>query len=205
MKISYAITVCNEVVEVQRLLDVLLKTKRPQDEVVVLFDSLNGTLEVQNVLKLYKESIQIHTSEFHNDFAEWKNKLKDHCSGDYIFQIDADEIPESNLIESLSEILLENDSVDLFLVPRINTVEGLTEAHIKQWNWRVDENGWVNFPDYQTRIYKNTSSIFWANKVHERIIGCKTLTGFPTEKEWCLHHPKTIERQEKQNAYYDTL
>jgi hypothetical protein len=27
----------------------------------------------------------------------------------------------------------------------------------------------------------------------------------PIDEEWCLLHPKTIERQEKQNRYYETL
>ena len=25
---------------------------------------------------------------------------------------------------------------------------------------------WVNWPDYQTRIYKNTEDVTWMNKVH---------------------------------------
>ena len=38
MKISYAITVCDEFLEIQKLLSLLLNNKRQQDEIVVLVD-----------------------------------------------------------------------------------------------------------------------------------------------------------------------
>jgi len=38
MKISYAITVCNELKEITILLNFLLDNRRPEDEIVVLFD-----------------------------------------------------------------------------------------------------------------------------------------------------------------------
>ena len=93
----------------------------------------------------------------------------------------------------------------MFFVPRVNTVEGLTDEHIKKWGWRVDEKGWVNWPDVQTRLYRRTSEIEWVGKVHERIKGYNTLTILPQQEEFALYHPKHIERQERQNAYYDTL
>jgi phosphoribosylamine-glycine ligase len=102
-------------------------------------------------------------------------------------------------------ILEINPEVDVFLVPRVNTVEGLTQEHIRQWRWMVNEKGWVNFPDYQWRIYRNTPNIKWKNKVHEVLEGHKTSTLLPAEEEYCLYHPKTIDRQERQNNYYDTL
>jgi hypothetical protein len=102
-------------------------------------------------------------------------------------------------------MLEQNSEVDLFFVPRINTVEGLTQEHIIKWRWNVDEKGWVNFPDYQTRIYKKSPEIKWEGKVHERITGTKTFSPLPAEEVWCLYHPKNIEKQEKQNNYYGTI
>jgi hypothetical protein len=67
------------------------------------------------------------------------------------------------------------------------------------------ERGWVNFPDVQTRIYKNSDKIGWSGKVHERIVGFESYTNFPADEIYCIIHPKTIERQERQNNYYDTL
>jgi hypothetical protein len=140
-----------------------------------------------------------------NDFASFKNNLKDNASGIFIFQIDADEIPSEDLMENIKDIIEYNKDVDLFFVPRINTVEGLTKEHIKKWKWQVNELGWVNFPDYQTRLYRRTSEIQWQGKVHERIVGYNTLSVLPQEERYCLYHHKQIERQEKQNDYYDTI
>jgi glycosyltransferase involved in cell wall biosynthesis len=205
MKISYAITVYNELEEIKRLVSFLLLHKSKQDEIVILFDS-KGTKEVRDYLIKIEEKITLlHKEKFNNDFGQWKNLLSKLCSGDYIFQIDADELPTEDLINNLPYILEINPEVDVFLVPRINTVEGLTQQHIRQWRWNVNGKGWVNFPDYQWRIYKNHSGIKWKNKVHEVLEGFKTSTLLPAEEEYCLYHPKTIDRQERQNNYYDTL
>ena len=207
MKISYAITVCNELEEVTRLLNFLLKHRRKQDEIVILFDKGNGTAEVWNrIIELKGENnVNYSNKTFKNHFADWKNYLKTLCTGDYIFQIDADEIPHEILIEQLPEILENNPDNEVYLVPRVNTVKGLTNEHISKWRWNVDEDDRVNWPDYQWRIWKNNPEIKWINKVHEKLEGFKTYAPLPAMTEMSLFHPKTIERQEKQNAYYDTL
>ena len=208
MKISYAVTVCNEEAELQNLLYHLLKFKKPQDEIVILFDSRNGTKGVEDYLRSHSVTTNPgftwHSGEFNGHFADWKNKLNSLCTGDFIFQIDADEYVIGECIELVHEILRANPEVDLYYVPRINTVSGITQEHIQKWGWRY-ENGKVNWPDYQTRLYRNSSDIKWKNKVHEVIEGYKQYTVLPAVDELALIHPKTIERQEKQNAYYDTL
>ena len=94
-----------------------------------------------------------------------KNALTEACLGDYIFQIDADEVPNLYLIQCLP-LLLEANDIEVLRVPRINTVKGITQEHIQKWGWNVNENGWVNWPDYQTRIYRKSPEIKWVNKVH---------------------------------------
>ena len=207
MKISFAITVCNEFLEIQRLLKFLLENKHKKDEIVILYDSKNGTKEVEQVLDHYNSITKyytLHKSPFNNHFGDWKNLLTSLCAGDYIYQIDADEMVSKYCLENLG-MILEYNNVDVLQVPRINTVEGLTQEHIQKWGWRVDEKGWVNFPDFQWRIYKNNGKIKWKNKVHEILVEYKTITQLPVEEPWCLNHPKTIERQEVQNNFYNTL
>lgn len=206
MKISYAITVCNEFVEIQQLINHLLTNKRHRDEIIILFDSNNGSLKVEEFLRAKSVNGEFNwfPYPFNGHFAEMKNFLTSMCKGDYIFQIDADEIPNPILIKNLPEIL-EGNEVDIVLTPRINTVKGITQKHINKWGWRVNENNWINFPDYQWRVYKNNSKIKWINKVHEKLIGYKTISHLPQSQEWCLIHDKTIEKQEKQNNFYDTL
>ena len=208
MKISYAITVCNEREEIERLLTFLITHIREEDEIVVLVDmtkneSPSDLLGYLHRLR-YDDKIRLYEDRFNNDFAEWKNRLSRICEGDYIFQIDADEMVDEYLIRILPQVLEHND-VDVILVPRINTVSGLTPQHVSKWHWQVDENNWINFPDYQWRIYKNVLDITWKNKVHEVLDGYKTLSQLPRQPEWCLKHHKTIDRQEKQNEYYDRL
>ena len=207
MKISYAITVCNEFVEIQRLITFLLEYKRREDEIVILYDSKNGDKEVESYLRSHSVNggYAWHKGEFNNHFADWKNKLTEYCSGDYIFQIDADEMITEVLIGNLPTILESNPDNEVYLVPRVNIVTGLTQEHTTKWRWNIDDEGRVNWPDYQWRIWKNKPEIKWVNKVHEKLEGFKTYAPIPALHDLALQHPKTIERQEKQNAYYDTL
>lgn len=209
MKISYAITVCNELQEIQRLLDFLLAHKRDTDKIVVLLDTTKADDEMLLMLRHYDryhdKHVTVFQDEFRGHFADWKNKLSSYCFGDFIFQIDADEIPSKTLIEQLPSILETNSTVDVMLVPRVNTVEGMDQDHMQQWGWNVNEHGWINWPDYQWRIYRNDDDITWKNKVHEVLQGFTKYATLPMEEEYSLYHPKTIDRQIKQNAYYDTL
>jgi glycosyltransferase involved in cell wall biosynthesis len=196
--ISYAITACNEHRELLFLLEVLRNNIRQEDEIVIQLDS-NATEEVKEVAKDYIEF------PLNKNFASFKNNLSKHCTKDYIFQIDADEYPHQHLITNLADILEYNQTIDVILVPRINTVSGLTAQHIGRWGWNVNDKGWVNFPDYQWRIWKNNSKIKWINKVHERLEGFETYSALPQMEEYCLFHPKDIVRQEKQNKLYETI
>jgi len=203
--ISYAITACNEHIELERLLEILENNIHPEDEVVIQIDS-TATPEVRALCTDYMRN-NWHVIEFalNKDFASFKNNLSKHCTKDYIFQIDADEYPHTHLITNLGDILEYNQTIDVLLVPRINTVEGLTAQHIGKWRWNVNDKGWVNFPDYQWRIWKNNGKINWINKVHERLDGFETYSALPQMEEYCLFHPKDIARQERQNALYETL
>ena len=207
MKISYAITVCNELKEITELTNFLQSRIEEEDEIIIQYDTNGVTKEVSDFLTIFGEinkQTKIVSFPLNKDFATFKNNLKKNCSGDYIFQIDADEIPTEYLMQNLKTIL-ESNNVDIVFVPRVNTVNGLTEAHIQGWGWRVNEKGWVNFPDYQTRIYKNTDDVEWFGKVHERISGYNTFANFPAEEKFSLYHHKQIERQEKQNNFYNNI
>jgi hypothetical protein len=206
MKISYAITVCDELEEIKRLVTFLLEHKDVRDEIVITFDHKNGSKEVEKYLRSQTEEISWHTAwpPFERDFSKLKNYTKSMCKGDYIFHLDADEYPNKILMEQLPQILEIND-VDLIWIPRVNTVEGLTDEWANKWGWRVTENGWVNYPDYQSRVFRNVDEIFWQNKVHERIVGAKTYAHLPPHEELSLYHSKTIDKQIKQNELYEGI
>lgn len=208
VNITYAITVCNELEEITKLLNFLQPKLKENDEILIQYDEDGVTREVLdylNILKSLHSNHKVVGFPLNNDFATFKNNLKNNADGIFIFQIDADELPSEYLIDNLHQLIESNKEVDLFFVPRINTVDGLTDEHITKWGWNVNEKGWVNFPDLQTRLYRRTSEIEWEGKVHERIKGYNTLTIFPLQEEFCLYHHKSIERQEKQNKYYEKI
>ena len=207
MKISYAIPVKDEFIEIQRLLTFLLSNKDEGDEIVVLWDS-NGDKQVETYLRkmnVEKTLFRWYPYEFDGHFANMKNHLTSLCTGDWIVQLDADEMVTETFLTYVKESIKLNPEMHLFMIPRINTVEGLTQEHINKWGWKVDENGWVNFPDLQQRVYKNDGVVKWKNRVHEQITGHSFFGMFPNIPEICIQHHKDIKRQERQNAYYETL
>lgn len=257
--ISYLITVCDEHLELERLLNSMILTNE-RDEVVVIYDENKVTKEVMNILSNYIPNVPIiedekdnnlrysyHPYNFQGDFSAYKNFGNSKCKNEWIFQIDADEEISSDLMENLADILETSaDDIDLVYVPRINTVKGITIEHIHKWGWLASKNEMIqdsdtfdkssgyyqllksynfiihenevedkinavyypiviNFPDYQSRLYRNKESIRWEGEVHEKIVGANIYSTFPIEMLCCLQHHKTIERQEKQNNLYDTL
>jgi uncharacterized protein (UPF0297 family) len=208
MKISYAVTVADEIKEIQQLLPLLIQNKQNTDEIVVQYDNQKVTVEVLEYLNdlVYDKKIdRLVGYPLNGDFGTYKQHLNQNCQGEWIFQLDADELLEEQLIGNLGTILNGNDSIDMFFIPRINIVNGLTEAHVQKWRWQVNDKGWVNFPDVQGRLYKNKQSIFWAGKVHEQLQGFESYTIFPQDEVYCIKHIKDIERQERQNALYETI
>ena len=206
MKISFAITVCDEVNEIKRLLPFLIKNKRPVDEIVILFDEKNGDPELLDYLLDFNKLPNVQTWRglgWNNNFADWKNKLNDYCVGNFIFQMDADEMINEELIEMLPLLFELNPEIEIFYLPRINTVDGLTEEHIKQWKWKVDDKNRINYPDYQGRLYKK--GLKWEGKVHERVVGARYYSLLPNEDSYSLIHHKKIERQERQNNFYNNI
>ncbi len=209
MKVSFAITTHNEGDCIEELLTQLrtfIEDNDTEDEIVIL-DDYSEDPDTVVILETHaaESYVSLHRRSLDRDFAAQKNHLNSLCTGDFIFQIDADETLAPELLESLHEILEGNRNVDLFFVPRVNTVENLTEEHIQQWGWTVNEKGWVMWPDYQTRLYRNDLKISWAGKVHERVLGHKSFARLPMEESMAILHHKHIDRQEAQNAMYDQI
>ena len=202
MKVSYGITVHNEVEELIKLLEVLNKNIDKEDEIVVCVDGDDEKVEAVLGEYLSENRAIVYKRKLDGNFAEHKNSVIEKSSGDYIFHIDADEYPNEILIQQLKQILEIND-VDLIWIPRVNTIDGMKEEHIQKWGWRVTENGWVNYPDYQARVFRNREDIRWTRPLHEFINGCKTYSHLPPQEELSLYHPKTIEKQEQQNLFYN--
>ena len=202
LKISYSILTHNETDSLEKLLRFLVKWKQSQDEIVIL-DDYSDDEKTKQILDFYVSTndIVFEQRNLLNDYATQKNYLKSMCSGDYSFNLDADEMISRWLMKNIHGILEENE-IDLVYLPRINTVDGLTQQHAQQWGWSINEEGWINFPDWQGRVFKNRPNIKWEKPVHEMLIGFQTYAHLPTDKPFCMLHHKTIDKQEQQNQKY---
>ncbi len=210
IKISYGVTVCNEAEELERLLECLVCNIGKKDEIIILSDKINVTTDVLAIIHKYLKAdnrTKHITFALNSDFATFKNNLIESAKGDYLFQIDADEIPNTYLLKKIKSFLFIYRWYDCFNIPRVNYVEGITEEHIKKWNWKIDYRNRVNYPDLQMRLFKLNKEIRWKNKVHEVLINWSKVKKFPYKKNenYCLYHPKQIKRQEKQNDFYETI
>lgn len=203
MKISYAILTHNEGDYIAELLTLLTTYKRDIDEIVVV-DDYSDDEKTKFILNDFKDLITLDYRVFDGDHTQ-KNYLNSKCTGDYILQLDADELVKPEFLEMLPELLESNSETDLFIMPRINTVEGLTQEYIQKWKWNVNEKGWVNFPDWQMRLYRNCSWVKWDGLLHSKIEGYKTYVFLPTDPLFCILHPKQLERQINQNNLYDKI
>tara|TARA_Y100000361_G_C11140078_1_gene334521 strand:+ start:887 stop:1522 length:636 start_codon:yes stop_codon:yes gene_type:complete len=211
MGISFAITAYNEHEELDRLLNQIIKIVKPEDEIVIQLDS-KATIEVISLVDEFlvknKKEYNIKRCIFNlnKDFASFKNNLKSYCAKDWIFQIDADETLSETFARVIHEVLENNENVDLIAIPRVNIVKGLEQKDVIEWRWQLNEQGWVNWPDNQHRIFRNKPEIKWVNKVHEQIVGWTTYAELPADDDsYALYHIKDIDRQRQQNLFYSTI
>jgi glycosyltransferase involved in cell wall biosynthesis len=221
MKISFLITCHNEKESLQKLLHILeefiknnnkhknIVDPKDSDEIIILDDFSDDKFTI-DLLELTKQIpfVKVIQHKLDKNYSEHKNFGNSNCSGDYIFAIDADEYPHPYLLEILHELIEMNSHVELFYVPRINIVHGITKEYIDAHNWRTSKLEGINqpvlnFPDFQTRIYKKCDSVQWTRMLHEHITGQKVETKLPMEKEYCLIHEKNIVQQMKQNERYN--
>lgn len=179
--ISYLVTCKNEGYQIQSLLNLLFKYKDGNE--CIILDDYSDDKDTLKVLDSISDStfFKIHKHHLNRNYSEHKNYGKSLCSGDYVFQIDADELPSETLLESLKDIIEVNKNIDLFWVPRINDFKGVNNDIAKQWGWKLtpyQNRLIVNWPDPQSRIFKNVSYMEWKRRLHEKVEGSKNVCLF---------------------------
>ena len=160
--ISFAICVSEETESFIELVDFVNLHKKEKDEIVVISDfskceRIKEHLETKVDKYIYRKLLY--------DFASHKNIFFSICNGDYIFNLDSDELPSETLIKEVHSIILKHQC-DLFWLPRLNYFDGVDEKTAKHYGWSIDKdkNNAINFPDYQGRIYKNNNKLRWNKK-----------------------------------------
>lgn len=202
MKITYAICVCTEHRELDSLLTCLKHLKDDEDDINVLVDSGKVTEKVKKVI----EEHGVTTCErlFNGNFSEQRNYHIDQCSGDYIFVLDADEIPQEMLIKNIKHVITET-SADIIYIPRMNIIPGYTQEWLKKYNFHINDSGFINWPDMQSRVFKNNGTIKWEKGLHEKLEGGEKCIGLQADVQLGIWHVKTIKKQELQDTFYKAL
>ena len=202
--ISYLITTHNEGENLQKLFWRVAYESGDHTKEIVVVDDYSTDEKTIEILTRWSnnKSIKLHKHALNDHYGEHKNYGNSLCSGKYIFQIDGDELPNEILLLNLPSIFESNPQIDVFHVPRKNMFIGMTDNDIKKWGWRVNKDGFVNWPDYQSRIYKNEPQIKWERKLHETIVGMDQYAYIPDVYELSLYHEKTIEKQRNDNQRY---
>lgn len=200
MFLSYLITCHNEGDSLNELLTKLSNSLKHNHEIVVVDD--HSTCEkTLSILQAFAEKAKIHKHKLDNHYGAHKNYGIEQCSGQWIFQLDADELPTDALLQHIDAILEANDASEVIWLPRCNKFVGVTQKDIDDWGWRMHK-GMVNFPDYQSRIYKNLPYIRYQKRLHERVEGNKSYVMIPPQEEYAIIHTKTIEKQRESNNNY---
>lgn len=209
MKISYLVTCHNEDTSLDRCLEVITTYKEEVDEILVL-DDFSDNPKTKEVFEKYKDKVRLLHHALDRNYGAHKNFGNEQCTGEWIFQIDGDEIPSPTLIVNVKTIIDANSNVDLIYVPRINDFIGVTPQHAMQWGWQLtpcpvcENRPIVNWPDFQSRIYRrDPERIRWDRRLHEKIEGHKEFATLPDDYNLALYHDKTISTQLKTNLRYN--
>jgi hypothetical protein len=193
MRITYTIQVCNESRELFSLLNFLGKVIDDEDNVHVVVDAKHKTEKVDLVLKHFEKFITVFERPFDN-FYENSKFHSEKATGDYVFLIDADEMPQEMFIKNLKHIINETGG-EIIAIPRINLHPGSTQDFIEKSNFNVNEMGWINWPDYQKRIFKKCEHITWSDTLHTTIVGSDKVIGVQADPRLAMWHIKSIEKQ----------
>jgi hypothetical protein len=194
MFISYAITVCNESKDLYSLISFLKKVKDSEDEINILVDTAHVSPQVSKVVEHFKTDIVVNERSFDGKFSTHRNYHISKCNGDYIFIIDPDEMPQEKLIKNIKQIITQSNA-DLMYIPRINIHPGSTQEWLNKCKFKVNEVGWINWPDYTPRVFKTNVGIEYTNDLHEVLTCTGRKACIPEDPSMALWHIKSIEKQ----------
>ena len=203
MFLSYLVTCHNETSSLDKLLSKLVQNKKDNHEIVLL-DDYSDNPESLEIIQKYKEKTSFHQHKLDRNYGAHKNYGIEQCKGTWIFQLDGDEYPTDLLLENIDVVLESNADNEVLWLPRLNYFVGVTELDVKTWGWNY-QDGMINFPDYQSRVYRNLSHIRYQRRLHEKVEGFKTYTFVPPQKHYAIVHEKTIEKQRQTNLNYNKM
>jgi len=201
MHLSYLVTCHNEGESLGLLLTKLCDTLKPNHEIIVV-DDYSDCPKTLAVLESFNTKIKLYKHKLDNNYGAHKNYGIEQCTGKWIFQLDSDELPTDALVTNIDLILESNDSSEIIWLPRCNHFSGYTQQDVVDWGWRISHGGLVNFPDYQSRLFRNQPHIRYQRRLHEKVEGHKSYVFVPPQQDYAIIHNKTIEKQRESNQNY---
>ena len=159
---------------------------------------------MRSVLEHFKDDIVLNERDFCGNFSDHRNFHLKKCTGDYIFVVDADEMPKEKLIIGIKDAI-QQSGADMLAIPRINIHPGFTREWLEKHKFNVNEMDWINWPDYQGRIFKNDpEKIYYGNKLHENVVGLENPVSLQADPTLALWHIKSIHKQDNrwEDGYY---
>ncbi len=206
MRISYAILSHNEGASLATLLAAIRRPSRAFAWEIVIVDDFSDDPLTREILAAEEYAgSKIIKHALGGDFGAQKNVLTEQCSCDYVFNLDADELPPTRLVAQADVYCRREPDVDVFELPRLNTVADATDADLLAWGKTRNALGHIDWPDWQQRLYRRTPSLRWQGRVHEKLVGYRKLLRFPAEPGFAIMHAKTRAQQATAHARYKTL
>ncbi|OGG12604.1 hypothetical protein A3D77_04675 [Candidatus Gottesmanbacteria bacterium RIFCSPHIGHO2_02_FULL_39_11] len=153
--ISLIVLAKNEEINIKSCLESL---KWVGDIIVVDTGSTDGTMEVA---KRYTD--KVYSFPFNGSFAEVRNFGLSKVKSDWVLVLDADETLPADAQEKINK-LITSDEYDGYWFARRNYIN--EKKYLKYGYF---------YPDFQLRLFKNTSNVSYCGKIHE----CLTI---PKEK-----------------------
>ena len=203
MFLSYLVTCHNETDSLEKLLSKLIEYKKDNHEIVLL-DDYSDNPKTLEIIQTFKDKINFQQHKLDKNYGNHKNYGIDLCKGEWIFQLDADEVPTDGLLENIDLIIESNSKNEVLWLPRLNYFIGVTDLDVMTWGWQLND-GMINFPDYQSRLYQNLPHIRYERRLHEKVEGFKSYVFIPPQKDYAIIHEKTIEKQRQTNLNYNKI
>lgn len=148
--LSVAIAVYNE----EKNLEACLSSVRQLTDEIVIVDggSTDRTVEIGR-----KFTSKIIKTDNPPIFHINKEKALDACTGDWILQMDADEMLTEDLREEIKNVINRDDKIAGYYIPRKNYF----------WGHWMRKGG--QYPDYVIRLVRRGKAHFPSKTVHEQI------------------------------------
>lgn len=148
-KLSVVLATYNEAKNLPRCLQAV---KTLADEICLVDGkSQDGTLEIA---KKFGARIKITTNK--PNFHINKNMAIDMARGEWILQLDADEVVSQSLLKRIQSIIAKSDGPNGYWIPRLNYFLGVP----------LTKGG--QYPDYTLRLYRNGLGRLPGKDVHEQ-------------------------------------